>query len=109
MTERTIGADGAAALRASLDRASPPKGASKAVAALWHAAKGDWKTAHDLAQEQDDEAGAWVHAYLHRVEGDLPNADYWYGQAGRKRPRSSLVDEWDEIAGALSGSPAEEP
>jgi hypothetical protein len=91
----------AKAFKTTLDRASPPDGLSKALAALWHAAKGDWNKAHDLAQAQDDESGAWVHAYLHRVEGDLSNADYWYRQAGRKRSKATLDAEWEAIAAAL--------
>lgn len=87
--------------KASLRRTSPPPGLSHALSALWHAAKGDWTKAHDLAQEQDDAAGAWVHAYLHRVERDPSNADYWYREAGRQRPASSLEDEWSDIVAAL--------
>jgi hypothetical protein len=97
-----------AAFAASLARASPPAGLDGALEALWHAAKGDWKKAHDLAQDQDDETGAWVHAYLHRLEGDLANADYWYRQAGRKRPQEALEDEWRRIVGALLESRGED-
>jgi hypothetical protein len=90
-----------AGFAASLARAAPPPGLEGALRALWHVAKGDWKKAHQIAQDRDDEAGAWVHAYLHRLEGDLANADYWYRQAGRKRPTASTEDEWRQIVGAL--------
>lgn len=85
----------------SLDQDEPPAGLSQALAALWRAAKGDWHTAHRLAQAQNDTDGAWVHAYLHRVEGDLSNAGYWYRRAGKPQSSASLAQEWDEIAGAL--------
>ena len=87
--------------RASTDAAKPPAELSKALEALWWDAKGDWHKAHDRAQAQDDKTGAWVHAYLHRKEGDLSNAGYWYCQAGKKRPDATLDQEWDEIAAAL--------
>jgi hypothetical protein len=69
--------------------------------ALWHEAKGDWDVAHDLLQGQNDQTGAWVHAYLHRKEGDNSNAAYWYSRAGRTLPNQSLQAEWEEIAEAL--------
>ena len=69
---------------------------SQAVQALWFAAKGDWTRAHELAQSQDDAAGAWVHAYLHRVEDDIPNAQHWYRRAGKPPHRGSLTEEWNE-------------
>ncbi len=92
-----------AAFRGSLHGEGPPAGLGPALDALWHAAKGDWDAAHRLAQAQHDEAGAWVHAYLHRVEGDLPNADHWYRRAGKPPSSVPLKQEWDEIAGALLG------
>lgn len=87
--------------KASLSGAVPPAGLDQALAALWHAAKGDWSKAHQLAQEQDDATGAWVHAYLHRVEGDQSNAGYWYRRAGKPHARAALEAEWEEIARAL--------
>ena len=69
--------------------------------ALWHDARGDWKQAHELAQDVDDEAGAWVHAYLHRKEGDLGNADYWYRRANQPIATDSLDTEWTRIVGTL--------
>lgn len=87
--------------RASTSGTRPPLGLSDALQALWWDAKGDWDKAHQHAQAQDDKVGAWVHAYLHRKEGDLSNAGYWYRQAGRKRPDATLDQEWGDIAGAL--------
>ncbi len=87
----------------SLDRDAPPEDLGRALAALWHEAKGDWDQAHRLAQAQKDAVGAWVHAYLHRVEGDLGNAGYWYRRAGKPSSTAPLSREWDEIAGALLG------
>lgn len=71
------------------------------LAALWWDARGDWERAHEAAQSVDTADGAWVHAYLHRKEGDLSNADYWYRRAGRRRPMGTLEAEWAEIAAAL--------
>ena len=69
--------------------------------ALWHDARGDWDEAHHLAQEIETREGAWVHAYLHRKEGDLGNAGYWYQQAGQPVASDSLESEWQRIARAL--------
>ena len=73
---------------------------SNALLALWLDAKGDWNGAHNALQDgnQDDD---WVHAYLHRKEGDLSNARYWYNCAGREMPELSLEEEWNAIAQAL--------
>jgi hypothetical protein len=65
--------------------------------ALWHDEKGDWEKAHEIAQDVVSVDGWWVYAYLHRKEGDLSNAAYWYGKAKRKIPTSSLTDEWESI------------
>jgi hypothetical protein len=89
------------AFKQSLEQEAPPEDLGGALAALWHAAKGDWDRAHHLAQTQDDAQGAWVHAYLHRVEGDLGNAGYWYRRAEKPQSSAPLKQEWDEIAGAL--------
>ncbi len=88
----------------SLDAAEPPAGLSLAALALWWDAKGDWAKAHQCAQEQDDATGAWVHAYLHRKEGDLSNAGYWYRRADRPVAAVTLGEEWETIAGALIGA-----
>lgn len=87
--------------RKSLRRKAPPKGLSLAVVALWWDAKGYWQRAHECAQEQDDVAGAWVHAYLHRKEGDAGNAAYWYRRAGKRAASGTLEAEWETIAAAL--------
>ena len=87
--------------KASIIEERPPEQASLALQSLWHAAKGDWETAHNVAVEDKSASGAWVHAYLHRVEGDLSNAGYWYRKAGRPEASSSLQEEWRQIAEAL--------
>ncbi len=68
-----------------------PTDAGPALAALWHDAQGDWARAHTLAQEDEGPAGSWVHAYLHRREGDLANARYWYARAGRTPPAKTVT------------------
>jgi hypothetical protein len=78
-----------------------PKGLSGALLALYHDERGDWDAAHDSAQAGDTREGAWVHAYLHRKEGDLGNAGYWYRRAGRPVPTCGLEAEWAQIAGEL--------
>jgi hypothetical protein len=93
------------AFRASLATPTPPGGLSGAARALWWDAKGDWEKAHHCAQEQDDEFGAWVHAYLHRKEGDAANAGYWYRRAGRSATTVTLASEWMEIVRALFEDP----
>ncbi|MBK7871761.1 MAG: hypothetical protein IPJ74_14320 [Saprospiraceae bacterium] len=69
--------------------------------ALWQDAQGNWHKAHEIAQDIETPDGAWVHAYLHRKEGDLWNADYWYRRAGRTRPDMTLEEEWEEIVKGL--------
>ena len=85
------------AFTASLKDATPPTGLPPALVALWHDGHGDWEQAHQVAQDVDDETGAWVHAYLHRKEGDLDNAGYWYRRASRDRFTGTLDDEWTSI------------
>lgn len=87
--------------RASLTADSPPPGLDAGLLALWWDAKGDWSRAHEAAAADDGRDAAWVHAYLHRKEGDAGNARYWYARAGRPVPRDPLADEWRAIAGAL--------
>lgn len=86
----------AAEFRASLAADAPPAGLTPALQALWYAAKGDWEKAHDLTQPGGGELD-WVHAYLHRVEGDLSNAGYWYRRAGKPVATSSLDEEWTTL------------
>jgi hypothetical protein len=85
------------AFSASLTDPSPPPGLTKALEGLWWDAKGDWTRAHECAQAQDDPAGNRVHAYLHRKEGDLPNAKYWYARAGQTMPAGALEAEWETV------------
>jgi hypothetical protein len=89
-------------LKATLSHAAPADGLSPPLAALWWAAKGDWDAAHKIVQDESTRDAAWVHAYLHRVEGDLGNAGYWYRQAGQPVPKDSLDAEWERIVSALS-------
>jgi hypothetical protein len=85
----------------SLTGAAPPPELSGALQALWWQKKGDWHLAHKCAQSQADTKGAWAHAYLHRVEGDLMNAGGWYKRAERPMPATPLSEEWESIARAL--------
>ena len=78
-------------------------GSSPALRALLWDAKGDWEQAHRCAQERDDEAGMRVHAYLHRKEGDLENAEYWYRRARTKAPAVSVHAEWTELVSHFLG------
>jgi hypothetical protein len=87
--------------RHSLHDDKPPAGLSPFAEALWYDAKGDWEKAHALVQDVAGEEAAWIHAYLHRKEGDTPNADYWYNRAGRKRPGVSLENEWSSLLEAF--------
>jgi len=80
---------------------APPERLSPVLEALWWAAKGDWNRAHVLVQDDPSRDAAWVHAYLHRVEGDLGNAGYWYRTAGRAAASDSLEVEWQTIVAAL--------
>jgi hypothetical protein len=90
-----------AGFRASLSGAAPDPTLSPELAALWWAAKGDWGAAHRIVQDEDGANAAWVHAYLHRVEGDLGNAGYWYRRAGQPVAKDGLDAEWDRIVSAL--------
>ena len=69
--------------------------------AMWEDAKGNWSTAHSIAQEIEDETGAWIHAYLHRKEGDLGNAGYWYRRARQPEAHDTMEEEWARIVAAL--------
>ena len=87
--------------QASLNSDLPPQGLGRALQALWYDAKGNWAEAHRLAQEEENATGAWVHAYLHRVEGDPSNAAYWYRRANKPVSDASLADEWRDLVTAL--------
>ena len=90
-----------AAFKRSLANRVPPISIGPALQALWWAEKGDWARAHALVNDAEDGNEAWVHAHLHRVEGDLMNARYWYGEAGRALPDGPLAAEREQIARAL--------
>jgi hypothetical protein len=90
-----------AEFKRSIAEKSPPGGLSPALTALWWAGKADWDQAHRIVMDEADADSAWVHAYLHRVEGDLGNAGYWYRQAGRKAATEEFAAEWAAIAAAL--------
>jgi hypothetical protein len=89
--------------RSTLAGAAPPAGISAALEAMWQDARGRWDAAHQIAQDipEADKTGAWIHAYLHRKEGDLSNAGYWYRRAGKPVALDSLQDEWTRIVTAL--------
>ena len=88
--------------RSAASDAAPPTGLAAPLASLWWDRKGDWARAHDtVAPHEASPEAAWVHAYLHRREGDLGNARYWYRRAGRPAASGPFEDEWDAIAGTL--------
>jgi hypothetical protein len=87
--------------RNSLLEPNPPATLTPALAGLWWDAKGDWTRAHESAQQDEGRDGAWVHAYLHRKEGDTGNAHYWYDRAGKPFCGKRLDSEWLAIAGEL--------
>lgn len=86
--------------RASLEKDVAPE-VSPYLLSLWHDARGDWEKAHDIAQEITDSNGSWIHAYLHRKEGDHWNANYWYQRAGKVMPSKSLEEEWSDLVTAF--------
>lgn len=87
------------ATSASTD-SQPPAGLGKIAECLWYAKAGEWDKAHDLCQDLPGQPGSWIHAWLHREEGDLGNAGYWYSRAGKTMPSKNvtLADEWMSIA-----------
>ena len=87
--------------RESIKGNEPPPESSGYLKALWFDAKGNWKKAHEIIQDIDDKSAYWIHAYLHRKEGDTGNADYWYSRAGKIRPSVSLENEWDELVASF--------
>ena len=89
--------------RGTLHLAEPPAGLSLPLQTLWWDAKDDWNHAHECAQQDEGKTGASVHAYLHRKEGDLSNAGYWYRRAGRKPATGALEQEWAALVGELPG------
>jgi hypothetical protein len=85
----------------SMEGNTPPPGLSPLLEALWHEGKGDWNKSHDIAQEIHSKEGSWIHAYLHRKEGDSGNASYWYYRAERPVCKTSLEQEWRDIVAEL--------
>jgi hypothetical protein len=90
-----------ASFKESIRANAVPGPASVYLKALWYDAAGDWEKAHQLIQDLTDKNAAWIHAYLHRKEGDVWNADWWYNKAGKQRPAVSLEDEWESLAAAF--------
>jgi hypothetical protein len=91
-----------ASFQKSLSHSAPPEGLGLPLQALWWDAKGNWDKAHQCAQaDEDDPSNQWVHAYLHRKEGDQSNAGYWYGRCGKPPCNAALKQEWDAITLAL--------
>ena len=85
----------------TLSVSTPPDGLSDYLKSLWYDAKENWNKAHAVIQNIEDKTAAWIHAYLHRKEGDIGNADYWYRRASKTRPTISLREEWENIVKAL--------
>lgn len=81
-----------------------PNNLSPVLQALWHAGKDNWQAAHDIVEHLESMEASWVHAYLHRVEGDQWNAGYWYRRAGKPMPDYSLDQEWNEIVDQVLNS-----
>lgn len=90
--------------KSSLRDSNPPTFSSQNLLALWYDAKGNWDKAHDIVQITSGYDGDWIHAYLHRKEGDLSNASYWYSRIGRSNPNIPLEEEWQELANHLLDS-----
>jgi hypothetical protein len=86
---------------ASTHHAQPPEEQHPALKAMWYDIQGEWECAHDIAQDIHSAEGSWIHAYLHRKEGDLPNARYWYRQAGKNEFHGSLQEEQEYIVRVL--------
>ena len=81
----------------SLNLEQPISGLSAQLKSLWYDGKGDWHQAHAQVDHLTDKESAWIHAYLHRKEGDIWNADYWYKKAKQVRPNLSLEEEWEQL------------
>ncbi len=90
-----------AAFLDSLETDNPPADAVPLLHAVWYGLRGKWETAHQIAQDDTSAEGAWVHAWLHRIEGDLDNARYWYRRAQRDAAEGDLSEEGKSIAAFL--------
>lgn len=87
--------------KSTLSLTGPPDELSPLLKSLWFDAKGDWEAAHNIAQDIHSSEGSWMHAYLHRKEGDHGNASYWYHRANQPVSKKSLEDEWEQLATAF--------
>jgi|UniRef100_UPI00404ADB9C hypothetical protein len=87
--------------QSSLQESTVPQGLGSPLQGLWHDGKGEWEKAHRRVQDDASTEAAWVHAYLHRKEGDASNAAYWYARARRPEPKTTLEEEWADIAREL--------
>ena len=87
--------------KASLVKEKSPDHINPLLEALWQDSKGNWQEAHNLAQEIATKEGSWVHAYLHRKEGDQSNASYWYRKAQKEIPNASIEEEWETLVKAM--------
>ena len=76
---------------------NPPSSLTQIELAIWHVVNNNWENAHNLAQKIDNEIGSWIHAHIHRIEGDTSNANYWYSKANREYPKSTLQEEVNQI------------
>jgi hypothetical protein len=94
--------------RATLAQPAAPAGLVPPLLAMWEDAKGNWNAAHAIAQAIETPTGSWIHAYLHRKEGDPGNAGYWYRRAGQAAAHDSLEEEWARIVTALLAGSAEQ-
>ena len=83
--------------KSGLQNTSPPSGLNRYLLALWHDRMGNWQLSHEIVQDIDTQNASWIHAYLHRKEGDKSNALYWYTKAGKNMPDYSLEKEWEDI------------
>jgi hypothetical protein len=81
----------------SLSANEPPANMPSLLKALWYDGKEDWEGSHNIAQDINDRNGSWIHAYLHRKEGDISNARYWYSKAGKPEAKVSLKEEWEML------------
>jgi len=81
----------------SLSFNTPPDGLGDLLEALWYDGKGKWEKSHNIVQDINSKEGSWIHAYLHRKEGDTGNASYWYHRAGKNMPNVSLEEEWEDL------------
>src|SRR3954469_25427817 len=87
--------------KSSPSGAAPAPKLSPPLAPPWWAAEGNWDKAHAIVQDEGGVDAAWVHAYLHRLEGDLGNAGYWYRRAGKPVASGPAEAEWDRVVSAL--------